>query len=108
MQPGSSLQKAAAVENAHPWLQVLVSVATPPLGLTEQGRLHSSPTGTGQPPGTCHGQNGARAKDRGWEIIRELPAGCWEERDARAASASQDNRSAGCAADFIPGPTLGG
>lgn len=81
--------KAMAVENAHPWLQVLVSVATSPLGLAEQRRLRGSPTATRQPPGTCHGQAGPPSKDWGREMIRDLMAWCWEKHDARAASASQ-------------------
>ena len=81
--------KEVAVENALPWLQVLVSVATSPLGLAEQRRLRSSPTATGQPPGTCHGQAGAQSKDRGREMIRDLTARHWEKHDARAASASK-------------------
>lgn len=68
------------MENALPWLQVLVSVATSPLGLTE---LRGSPTATGQPPGTCHGQAGAESKDRGREMIRDLMAQRWEKHDRR-------------------------
>lgn len=79
---------AGAVENALPWLQVLVSVATSPLGLAEQRRLCGSPTATRQPPGTCHGQAGAGSKDWRWEMIRDLMAQWWEKQDARAASAS--------------------
>lgn len=63
------------MENAHPWLQVLVSLATPPWGLMEQRRLRGSPTGTGQPPGMCHDQAGAQSNDWRWKMIRECQLG---------------------------------
>jgi len=74
-----------AVENAHPWLQVLVSLATPPWGSWSKGVCAALPQEPGSLQGCVMAKLGLSPRTGGG---RRLESASWVLGEARAASTS--------------------